>query len=135
MLDRLGLNLAGVQPRRIALRPQQFGRSRPRRAVTALDLRELLSLLGAVQLDAVNVLVRSHYLPLYSRLGRYRTELLDRLVYQDRLAFEYWGHAASILPVELHPALRWRMARHAEGPQWRGFGGRPGRGGAGYPPP
>jgi uncharacterized protein len=114
-----GVELSAEQARRIALRAQRFGRARPARGVTARHVRDLLSALGALQIDAVNVLIRSHYLPLYSRLGPYRTDLLDRLVYRDRRAFEYLGHAASILPVELHPLLRWRMARRETGPQWR----------------
>jgi uncharacterized protein YcaQ len=121
MVKPTPVELSEAQARRIALRAQRFGRPRPRRAVTGRDVRELLSALGALQIDAVNVLVRSHYLPVFSRLGRYRTQLLDRLVYRDRQAFEYLGHAASIMPVELHPALRWRMARRADAPHWRAF--------------
>jgi uncharacterized protein len=117
MAQEPAAELSPASARRIALRAQGFGRSRPRRAVTLRDVRQLVSALGALQLDAVNVLVRSHYLPVYSRLGPYRTQLLDRLVYQDRSAFEYLGHAASILPIELHPVLRWRMAAQAD--QWR----------------
>lgn len=113
------VQLSPEQARRIALRAQRFGRARPAGTVTARQVRDLLSALGALQLDAVNVLIRSHYLPLYSRLGPYRTDLLDRLVYRDRRAFEYLGHAASILPVELHPLLRWRMALRGAGTQWR----------------
>jgi uncharacterized protein len=119
MSEVSAIELSATQARRIALRAQRLGRSRPRRAATARDLREVLSALGAVQVDAVNVLVRSHYLPLYSRLGRYPAPLLDRLVYGDRQAFEYWGHAASILPIELHPLLRWRMARFAADRHWQ----------------
>ncbi len=61
----------------------------------------------------MNVLARAHYLPLFSRLGAYRRESLDRLsaIAPVRL-FEYWGHEASLLPVELQPLLRWRMAEH-----------------------
>lgn len=77
-----------------------------------------------MQIDAVNVLARSHYLPFYSRLGPYAMDLVDRLAYEQHAAFEYWGHAASFLPIELHPALRWRMARYAESKHWAAFKAR-----------
>jgi uncharacterized protein len=108
------VELSAAEARWIALAAQGFGRPRPAGTPNLGHVRRLVAALGAVQIDAVNVLVRSHYLPLYSRLGPYSRELLDRLTYRRRAAFEYWGHAASVLPIELHPALRWRMARHAQ---------------------
>ncbi|HEX2850737.1 MAG TPA: crosslink repair DNA glycosylase YcaQ family protein, partial [Acidimicrobiales bacterium] len=74
--------------------------------------------LGAVQIDAVNVLVRSHYLPLFSRLGAYDRALFDRLAYRDRRAFETLAHAASFVPIELHGALRWRMDDQRQSRRW-----------------
>jgi uncharacterized protein YcaQ len=64
-----------------------------------------------LQLDSVNVLIRSHYLPLFSRLGPYPTSLLDEYAYKRRRLFEYWGHAACLIPVERFPLLRFRMAK------------------------
>lgn len=125
--------LSLAQARRIALRAQLLDRPAAEGAtVTAARVRSVLRSLGAVQLDAVNVLVRSHYLTLYSRLGPYAPSLLDDVVYRRRHGFEYWGHAASLIPVELQPALRWRMRRRAEQNSWQRFRDRVSRERPGY---
>ncbi len=62
-----------------------------------------------VQLDSVNVAVRTHYMPAFSRLGSYPRERFDVYAYGRRRLFEAWGHAASLLPVEHYPLLRHRM--------------------------
>jgi hypothetical protein len=126
------VELSGAEARRVALAAQRFGRPQPAGQPHLGHVRSLVGALGAVQIDAVNVLVRAHYLPLYARLGPYPRELLDRLVYRRRAAFEYWGHAASLLPVELHPALRWRMAGHAGHKHWAAFRARVERERPGY---
>ncbi|WP_279380370.1 DNA glycosylase AlkZ-like family protein [Sandarakinorhabdus glacialis] len=67
--------------------------------------------MGQVQIDSVNVLARAHYLPAYSRLGAYDTAAFEAMtVGPTRRLFEYWGHEASLIDVQLQPALRWRMA-------------------------
>jgi uncharacterized protein len=111
--DRISL----PEARRIALAAQGFGEPRSADESSKRDLRRLFERLGVVQIDSVNVLARAHTLPAFSRLGRYRVSDLHALAYggRKRALFEYWGHEASLLPVALHPLLRWRMARAARG--------------------
>jgi uncharacterized protein YcaQ len=110
-------SVSAAEARRIALAAQGFGATRPREPPDESQVVATVRRLGLVQLDSVNVLVRSHYLPAYSRLGPYDPALLDRAAYAERgrTLFEYWGHEASLLPVELQPLLRWRMARAHNG--------------------
>lgn len=108
--------LSAAEARRIALVAQGFGRAHPPDGVGASHLRRVLDRLALNQIDSVNVLARAHYLPLFSRLGAYRTELLDAAAWgKPRRMFEYWAHEASLLPFDLHPLLRWRMARAERG--------------------
>ena len=105
------------EARRVALAAQGFCRPRPGRDIVKADVVRTVRALGLLQIDSVNVLVRSHYLPLFSRLGAYAMPLLDEAAYggRRRQLFEYWGHEASLLPVECQPSLRWRMQRAKNG--------------------
>jgi uncharacterized protein YcaQ len=101
--------------RRIALAAQGFGRPRPPRPASVNQIAKLVSGLGVLQLDSVNVFSRAHYMPVFSRLGPYDRGRLDRIAGHgigklDRRLVEYWAHEASLIPMELHPLFRWRMA-------------------------
>ncbi|MFY1664267.1 winged helix-turn-helix domain-containing protein [Pseudomonas sp. Pseu.R1] len=106
------------QARRVALAAQGFSGRQPAATITSRHVTQLIERLGVVQIDSVNALVRSHYLPLFSRLGNYPQKLLDQAAWsqgRQRKLFEYWGHEASLLPVALYPLMRWRMKRAAQG--------------------
>ncbi|SFQ20493.1 hypothetical protein SAMN05216190_1417 [Pseudomonas borbori] len=111
--------LSLAQARRLALRAQGFGRALPDMVGHRQVLAQIAKL-GVLQIDSVNALVRSHYLPLFSRLGAYDRTLLEQAAWSQghrRSLFEYWGHEASLLPLSFYPLLRWRMqqARNGEG--------------------
>ncbi len=106
-------HLSLAEARRVALAAQGFADKPLGRAVDARALRSrVIDRVGLLQIDSVNVLQRAHYLPAFSRLGPYDVDQLDKLAgYAPRRMFEYWGHEASLLPVELWPLMQWRMAR------------------------
>src|SRR5689334_3578274 len=102
------VTLTNDQARRIALGAQGFADKRPRGAIDRRHGRRVLDRVGLIQIDSVNVLVRSQELPLFARLGAHRRDLIPALT-KGGDVFEYWAHEASHVPVDLQPLLRWRM--------------------------
>jgi uncharacterized protein len=105
------------QARRIALAAQGFDSKHRSATANWSAISRAIAKLHLLQIDSVNVLVRSHYLPLFARLGNYDRALLDRrsLTVKNRHLFECWAHEASLVPMELHPLMRWRMNRARAG--------------------
>ena len=103
-LDSLSIKDA----RALALAAQGFDSPRTKTKSTTADAVALIKKLGVIQIDSVNVLVRSQELPLFSRLGDHDRNAIPKATSQGKI-FEYWGHAAAHLPVELHPMFRFKM--------------------------
>jgi uncharacterized protein YcaQ len=100
--------------RRIALAAQGFGRPRATEAGTR-QLNSLIDRLGVLQIDSVNVFERSHYLPVFARLGPFDKSALDALTFARSGRYvEYWGHEATIMPRESWPLFRWRMQAYRD---------------------
>jgi uncharacterized protein YcaQ len=109
--------------RRAVLAAQGFGAARPSGPVTRRHLVRTLDRIRLLQLDSVNVAVRAHYMPLFSRLGRYQRALVDDAAWahtarRPRLLVEYWAHEASLLPVADWPLLRSKAKREG---WWRHY--------------
>jgi hypothetical protein len=104
------VDISARDARRIALAAQGFADRRPTGRIDRRHFRKVLDRLATVQVDSVNVLTRSHELVFFVRLGPYDRTALTRWLWSSREVFEYWGHEASLHPVERHPLFRWRMA-------------------------
>lgn len=110
------IEISDSEARRIALTAQGFNAINRSSSVNVAHMRKVIAQLGLLQIDSVNVLVRAPYVPIFSRLGLYNLADLDVLLAKrPRRYFEYWGHEASLLPVDCHPLLRWRMADAYQG--------------------
>ncbi len=112
--------LTGAQARRVAVAAQGLTEPRPAGPITRANLRRLISRIQVLQLDSVSVAVRAHYAPVFSRLGPYDRDVLDRAAWahsarSPRLLVEYWAHEAALMAVDDWPLLRWRMRLYRHG--------------------
>ncbi len=110
--------LTAAQARRIAVAAQGFSESKPGGPITRAHLRRLISRIQVLQFDSVSVAVRAHYAPVFSRLGPYDRDVLDRAAWgqpSSRLLVEYWAHEAALMAVDDWPLLRWRMRQYRHG--------------------
>ena len=110
-------SLSRAEARRAALAAQGFRTRRSAATSGWPRIEQAVRTMGLLQIDSVNVLVRSHYLPAFSRIGPYDQGQLDRrsVAPKGRRLFEYWAHEASFLPMDSQPLWRWRMARARTG--------------------
>jgi uncharacterized protein YcaQ len=114
------MKLSADAARRTAVAAQGFGEAKPTGAVTRAHLRRLVSRIQVLQLDSVSVAVRAHYAPVFSRLGPYDRDILERAAWSHsarspRLLVEYWAHEAALMAVDDWPLLRWRMREYTHG--------------------
>jgi len=105
-------DLSNAQARRLALGAQGFNDPRPTGRVDRRHLRRALERMGLIQIDSVNVLVRSQELPLFARLGPHPRSLIDDATRHGDL-FEFWVHEACHVPIDMYPLQRWAMHGHA----------------------
>jgi uncharacterized protein len=114
------VRLRAAHARRIAVAAQGFNEARPAVPITRANLRRLISRIQVLQLDSVSVAVRAHYAPVFSRLGPYDRDVLDRAAWahsarSPRLLVEYWAHEAALMAVDDWPLMRWRMRQYRHG--------------------
>jgi uncharacterized protein YcaQ len=112
MTDKISLQIA----RNVMLAAQGLGQSPDQPAVKA-DVLEAVRRMCLLQIDTINVVARSPYLVLWSRLGDYRPEWLDELLAEGAL-FEYWAHAMCFIPIEDYPLYRRRMLDAIQNKLW-----------------
>jgi uncharacterized protein len=111
MAQRLD-GLSAREARWLAIAAQGLGRARPTGPIRRQHLRTVVDAVDVIQLDAINVVARTQFLVPFSRIGLYEPEVLHGVSGPGGELFEYWGHAASLLPMASQPLYRWRMAEH-----------------------
>lgn len=83
---------------------------------------QVIEHLGYIQVDTIAVIERAHHHTIWSRKPSYRPEMLDELLTKDRKVFEYWGHAASYLPMKDYrfylPKMRTNLSEHPRWQKW-----------------
>ena len=110
--------LTAAQARRIAVAAQGFSEPKPGGPITRAHLKRLIARIQVLQLDSVSVAVRAHYAPVFSRLGPFDRDVLDRAAWgprSARLLAEYWAHEAALMAVDDWPLMRWRMREYRHG--------------------
>ena len=112
-------SISVLQARRVALAAQGLLKDRPNGQVNQRHLQQCMKKMEVVQLDAVPVIIRTQYMPFFSRLGPYRQTLFDEIAYDDDKWFELWAHEASIAPVEIEPYFRFDKKRATKGETWK----------------
>ena len=113
--------LSAEQARRVALHAQGFGTKDRSAPVNKGHLRRLIRKLHILQLDSVPVIIRTQYMPAFSRLGPYDPAALDEVAYKSDELFEAFVHEASLVPVEDEPLFRFMKARARSGETWGGL--------------
>ena len=115
------VSLTAEEARRISLNAQGFSYKRTADKASASELNSVMDAMKVVQLDAVPIVVRTQYLPFFSRLGNYDMSLYDEIAYKEDQWFELWAHEASIAPVENEPFFRFIKDRAKRGDTWKGL--------------
>ena len=113
--------LSAEEARRISLNAQGFSYKRTAGKASASELNFVMDAMKVVQLDAVPIVVRTQYLPFFSRLGNYDMSLYDEIAYKEDQWFELWAHEASIAPVKNEPFFRFIKERAKRGDTWKGL--------------
>ncbi len=114
-------SLSLPEARRLALKAQGFAKKATKPKITVPHMKTAMNTMRVVQLDAVPIVIRSQYIPFYSRLGNYDVGLYEKIAYKEDKWFELWAHEASIAPIEAEPYFRFLKSRAKRGETWKGL--------------